>query len=77
ANAFNLTAEAILSRHLKFKISSIARLVAWIASHVGLAIPLAYFGLSYWALVVAYMAEALILASIYLFIARDYLVSPR
>lgn len=77
ANAFNLTVEAILSRHLKFKISSVARLVAWIASHVGLAIPLAYFGLSYWALVVAYMAEAFILASIYFFIARDYLVSPR
>ncbi len=76
ANAFNLIAEAILSRHLKFKISSIARLVAWIASHVGLAIPLAYFGFSYWALVVAYMAEALILASIYFFIARDYLVRP-
>ncbi|WP_292481687.1 lipopolysaccharide biosynthesis protein [Mesorhizobium sp.] len=77
ANAFNLTAEAILSRHLKFKISSIARLVAWIASHVGLAIPLAYLGFSYWALVVAYMAEAFILAAIYFFIARDYLVSPR
>ncbi|RWM99662.1 MAG: lipopolysaccharide biosynthesis protein [Mesorhizobium sp.] len=77
ANAFNLTTEALLSRHLKFKISSMARLVAWIASHVGLAIPLAYFGLSYWALVVAYMAEAFILASIYFFIARDYLVSPR
>ncbi|TIP28860.1 MAG: lipopolysaccharide biosynthesis protein [Mesorhizobium sp.] len=76
ANAFNLTAEAILSRHLKFKISSIASLVAWIASHVGLAIPLAYFGLSYWALVVAYMAEASILACIYFFIARDYLVRP-
>ncbi|MDX8538543.1 lipopolysaccharide biosynthesis protein [Mesorhizobium abyssinicae] len=77
ANAFNLTAEAILSRHLKFKISSIARLVAWIASNVGLAIPLAYFGFSYWALVVAYMAEAFILAGIYFFMARDYLVGPR
>ncbi|WP_192361791.1 lipopolysaccharide biosynthesis protein [Mesorhizobium mediterraneum] len=76
ANAFNLIAEAILSRHLKFKISSIAGLVAWIASHLGLAIPLAYLGLSYWALVVAYMAEALILASIYFFIARHYLVRP-
>ncbi|RWH84609.1 MAG: lipopolysaccharide biosynthesis protein [Mesorhizobium sp.] len=76
ANAFNLMVEAILSRHLKFKISSVATLVAWIASHVGLAIPLAYLGFSYWALVVAYMAEALILASIYSFIARDYLVRP-
>ncbi|SIT55772.1 putative Polysaccharide biosynthesis protein [Mesorhizobium prunaredense] len=76
ANAFNLVAEAILSRHLKFKISSIAGLAAWIASHVGLAIPLAYLGFSYWALVVAYMAEAFILASIYFFIARDYLVRP-
>lgn len=76
ANAFNLTAEAILSRHLKFKISSMARLVAWIASHVGLAIPLAYLGFSYWALVVAYMAEAVILATIYFFVARDYLVRP-
>lgn len=76
ANAFNLTAEAILSRHLKFKMSSIARLAAWIASNVGLAVPLAYFGLSYWALVVAYMAEAFILAGIYFFIARDYLVGP-
>ncbi|CAH2395179.1 lipopolysaccharide biosynthesis protein [Mesorhizobium ventifaucium] len=76
ANAFNLVAEAILSRHLKFKISSIASLIAWIASHVGLAIPLAYLGFSYWALVVTYMAEALILASIYFFIARDYLVRP-
>ncbi|TJW28653.1 MAG: hypothetical protein E5X59_39060, partial [Mesorhizobium sp.] len=51
ANAFNLMVEAILSRHLKFKISSVATLVAWIASHVGLAIPLAYLGFSYWALV--------------------------
>ncbi|RWA70972.1 MAG: lipopolysaccharide biosynthesis protein [Mesorhizobium sp.] len=76
ANAFNLIAEAILSRHLKFKISSIARLLAWTASYVGLAIPLAYLGLSYWALVVAYMAEAFILASIYFFFARDYLVRP-
>jgi O-antigen/teichoic acid export membrane protein len=76
ANAFILVAEAILSRHLKFKISSIAGLVAWIASYVGLAIPLAYLGLSYWALVVAHMAEAFILASIYFFIARDYLVRP-
>jgi O-antigen/teichoic acid export membrane protein len=76
ANAFNLIAEAILSRHLKFKISSIASLIAWIASHLGLAIPLAYLGLSYWALVVAYIAEALILASIYFFIARHYLVRP-
>lgn len=76
ANAFNLTAEAILSRHLKFRISSIAKLVAWIASHIGLAIPLAYFGFSYWALIVAYVAEGLILASIYLFIARGYLVRP-
>jgi PST family polysaccharide transporter len=76
ANAFNLIAEAILSRHLKFKLSSTAGLVAWIASHVGLAIPLAYLGLSYWALVVAYVAEAFILASIYFFIARDYLVRP-
>jgi PST family polysaccharide transporter len=76
ANAFVLVAEAILSRHLKFKISSIAGLVAWIASHVGLAIPLAFLGFSYWALVVAYMAEAFILATIYFFVARDYLVRP-
>ena len=40
------------------------------------AIPLAYFGLSYWALVVAYMAEAFILAAIYFFVARQYLVRP-
>ena len=76
ANAFNLFAAAILSRHLKFKISSIAGLVAWIASQVGLAIPLAYLGLSYWALVIAYMGEAFILAAIYFFVARQYLVRP-
>ncbi|CAN7706534.1 lipopolysaccharide biosynthesis protein [Mesorhizobium amorphae] len=76
ANAFNLVAEAALSRNLKFKISSTASLTAWSLANVGLAIPLAYFGLSYWALVITYMAEAFILAGIYLATAGQYLVRP-
>lgn len=76
ANAFNLIAQAVLSRHLKFKVSSMAGFAAWIVTQVGLAIPLAYLGLSYWALVIAYMAEAFILAAIYFFVARQYLVRP-
>ncbi|RWE00097.1 MAG: lipopolysaccharide biosynthesis protein [Mesorhizobium sp.] len=76
ANAFNLVAEAALSRNLKFKLSSTANLAAWIIANVGLAIPLAYLGLSYWALVIACIAQAFILAGIYMFAARQYLVRP-
>ncbi|MER9420639.1 oligosaccharide flippase family protein [Mesorhizobium sp. M0306] len=77
ANAFNLVAEAVLSRNLKFKVSSTANLTAWILANVGLAIPLAYLGLSYWALVIAAMAEAIFLSGIYLITARRYLAKPR
>jgi O-antigen/teichoic acid export membrane protein len=77
ANAFNLLAEAVLSRNLKFKVSSMANLTAWTVANVGLAIPLAYLGLSYWALVIAAMAEAIFLSGIYLITARQYLAKPR
>jgi len=69
--------EALLARALKFKSLGVVRLGLWTATTFLIAIPLAYSGASYWALVVAQLALAFLTAIAYGYVARRDMTMPK
>jgi PST family polysaccharide transporter len=69
--------EALLARALKFKALGVVSLFLWTTTTFFIAIPLAYAGANYWALVVAQLALTFFTAVAYGYFARHDMTMPK
>lgn len=74
--AFNTLCEALLARNMKTKSLGLRTLFAFIVATFLVAIPMAYAGFGYWALVGMELAAVLVGALAFAFAARKLLVLP-
>ena len=74
---FGALCEALLARHMEMRRIAMISLVSWTLSSFAVAIPLAYLGLGYWALVLMYLFDGLLTAALLGYHARSHIPRPR
>ena len=71
--SFTILANSLLARNMRFKTAALIPVASWFAATAFVAIPLAYAGLGYWALLLSMMAEALCSFLLYLITVFQWL----
>ena len=74
---FGALCEALLARHMEMRRIAMTSLASWTLSTFAIAIPLAYAGLGYWALVLMYLFDGLLTAALLGYHARSHIPRPR
>jgi O-antigen/teichoic acid export membrane protein len=76
AGAFAMLCEALLARAMRTREIALRSLISFVVSAFGVAIPMAYAGFSYWALIAMHATEAVVGALALGFSARKFIVRP-